>query len=176
MCVLVSCKQQEPTRTTKKKKRKRKKPKSDKERDANEGGKKWAKRRNKKKGGKKWKISAGYLPLHTNSRRKRREQHKDDRTGERKTKERDGSRGWKGGRKRDGIMFEAIIGRLRILAGPLWLIKGARSGLLCAADLLLAPSRRTPSIPCPSLLPPPKPRWNIIFDKHEDSRRASTEN
>lgn len=27
--------------------------------------------------------------------------------------------------------------RLRILAGPLWLIKGARSGLLCAADLLL---------------------------------------
>lgn len=35
--------------------------------------------------------------------------------------------------------------RLRILAGPLWLIKGARSGLLCAADLLLGLPKTRPS-------------------------------
>lgn len=41
--------------------------------------------------------------------------------------------------ERQGVERNRVRGhhrRLRILAGPLWLIKGARSGLLCEADLL----------------------------------------
>lgn len=99
-------------------------------------------------------------PTYESEGKEASETRKDDRTkGERGKDERGRRIG--GGlerreKTRDGIMFEAIIGRLRILAGPLWLIKGARSGLLCAADLLLAPSRRTPPHPplSPSSLPP----------------------
>lgn len=51
-------------------------------------------------------------------------------------------------RERRGVERNHVRGhhrRLRILAGPLWLIKGARSGLLCAADLLLGLPETRPS-------------------------------
>lgn len=65
--------------------------------------------------------------------------------------------------KRDGIMFEAIIDDYAYLLAHYGSLKG--------------PDRAYYVRQTSSWLPGAPPPWrNIIFDKHEDSRRASTEN
>lgn len=73
--------------------------------------------------------------------------------------EREREGGWK------GIMFEAIIGDYAYLLAHYGSLKGPDRDYYV---------RRTSSSGSPRQDRPP--RRNIIFDKHEDSRRASTEN
>lgn len=74
-------------------------------------------------------------------------------------REREREGGWK------GIMFEAIIGDYAYLLAHYGSLKGPDRDYYV---------RRTSSSGSPRQDRPP--RRNIIFDKHEDSRRASTEN